>query len=236
MSVPRHTPPDGLTAWDLGNARRELLGLLKNDPSELEVENNPFAFTPQMLSKLHDPKNLNALRAMGGLIGLTMGLRSNLDKGLSPDEDKLEGRVALQDIWQYLEALKKGQIQETSENGRLNEGGHDKSKGINLLLDDSRVREKPKHAESGAAPKYSVSRWPIITSVRLRAEEMKGFSDRKRLFSDNRIPPRKSKTFFELMLRALHDRLLVRFPFIVFILLIDHLEYCSNNFSGVGVL
>ncbi|KAI7903186.1 PMCA-type calcium-translocating P-type ATPase [Cokeromyces recurvatus] len=45
---------------------------------------NPFAFTPEQLSALMDPKNLPLLRSYGGLEGVARGLHSDLQKGLIP--------------------------------------------------------------------------------------------------------------------------------------------------------
>ncbi|KAI9359073.1 PMCA-type calcium-translocating P-type ATPase [Pilaira anomala] len=53
-----------------------------NDPS------NPFAFVPDQLSALMDPKNLPLLRAFGGLEGLARGLQVDLQSGLTPNAPK----------------------------------------------------------------------------------------------------------------------------------------------------
>ncbi|KAI9476101.1 MAG: PMCA-type calcium-translocating P-type ATPase [Benjaminiella poitrasii] len=45
---------------------------------------NPFAFTPEQLSALLDPKNLPLLRTYGGLEGVARGLHVDLQKGLMP--------------------------------------------------------------------------------------------------------------------------------------------------------
>ncbi|KAK2597240.1 hypothetical protein N8I77_013101 [Diaporthe amygdali] len=59
---------------------------------------NKFAFSPGQLSKLLNPKSLNAFYAMGGLAGLEKGLRSDIRSGLSVDEDILDGAVAFEDV------------------------------------------------------------------------------------------------------------------------------------------
>ncbi|KAG0739123.1 hypothetical protein G6F57_011787 [Rhizopus arrhizus] len=46
---------------------------------------NPFAFTPEQLGALIDPKNLPLLRAYGGLEGVARGLHSDLRSGLIPN-------------------------------------------------------------------------------------------------------------------------------------------------------
>jgi len=45
-----------------------------------------FAFTPEQLSTLHSPKNLDAFYKFGGLQGLENGLRTNRFSGLNADE------------------------------------------------------------------------------------------------------------------------------------------------------
>lgn len=67
---------------------------LRSD-SQTEIADNPFAFSPKQLAKLHDPKDLNILRAMGGIDGLVSGLRTDVEEGLSSDEDPLAEKVTL---------------------------------------------------------------------------------------------------------------------------------------------
>jgi len=46
----------------------------------------PFAFTPDELAKLYDPKDLSLLRKMGGVNGLVEGLHTDPINGLCPLE------------------------------------------------------------------------------------------------------------------------------------------------------
>lgn len=50
--------------------------------------NNPFAFVPEQLSALVDPKNMPLLRAYGGLEGVARGLHVDLKSGLIPNAPK----------------------------------------------------------------------------------------------------------------------------------------------------
>ncbi|KAI5369853.1 Putative P-type ATPase, HAD superfamily, P-type ATPase, transmembrane domain superfamily [Septoria linicola] len=73
---------------------------LKPDPGtedDFHRENNPFAFTPGHMSKLLNPKSLGAFHALGGLVGLEKGLRTDRKSGLSVDEDHLQGSVSFED-------------------------------------------------------------------------------------------------------------------------------------------
>ncbi|KAI8878784.1 PMCA-type calcium-translocating P-type ATPase [Backusella circina FSU 941] len=47
--------------------------------------NNPFAFTPDQLAALHDPKNIELLHTYGGLKGVARGLHTNIHSGLVPN-------------------------------------------------------------------------------------------------------------------------------------------------------
>ncbi|EMR71093.1 putative calcium p-type atpase protein [Eutypa lata UCREL1] len=58
------------------------------------VENNPFGFSPGQLTKMFNPKSLSAFYALGGLVGIEKGLRSNRDTGLSIDEKQLPGAIS----------------------------------------------------------------------------------------------------------------------------------------------
>ncbi|KAJ4286014.1 plasma membrane calcium [Collariella sp. IMI 366227] len=61
------------------------------------VSDNKFAFSPGQLSKLFDPKSLDAFYALGGLKGLEKGLRTDRNAGLSPDEQTVDGYVKFED-------------------------------------------------------------------------------------------------------------------------------------------
>ncbi|KEF50827.1 calcium-translocating P-type ATPase, PMCA-type [Exophiala aquamarina CBS 119918] len=69
----------------------------KGDEKDFDVEGNPFAFSPGMLSKLTNPKSLSAFKAVGGLQGLEKGLRTSRTAGLSMDETRLDGHVSFDD-------------------------------------------------------------------------------------------------------------------------------------------
>ena len=73
---------------------------LKEDPgaeADYQVDNNKFAFSPGQLSKLFNPKSLSAFYAMGGLKGLEKGLRTDIQSGLSLDEQYLDGTISFED-------------------------------------------------------------------------------------------------------------------------------------------
>lgn len=79
----------------------DLSDALTPDPGTEDMFNHPknkFAFSPGQLSKLLNPKSLNAFFAMGGLAGLEKGLRTDIKSGLGSDEDILDGSVAFEDV------------------------------------------------------------------------------------------------------------------------------------------
>jgi Ca2+-transporting ATPase len=135
---------------------------LKPDPGnekEFQVEDNKFAFSPGQLGKLINPKNLSALRALGGITGLEKGLRTDLKAGLSVDETTLDGQVTFEDATGVLDR--------------------------NAVTIDPPEPGKPAAARDDS------------------------FKDRVRVFKDNRLPERKSKSLLQLMWIALMDKVLL---------------------------
>ncbi|RMZ78749.1 hypothetical protein DV737_g3741, partial [Chaetothyriales sp. CBS 132003] len=65
--------------------------------ADFQVEDNKFAFSPEQLNKLINPKSLAAFYALGGLAGLEKGLRTDRKAGLSADEGPLDGTVTFQE-------------------------------------------------------------------------------------------------------------------------------------------
>ena len=56
-------------------------------PYNVDVGTGPFAFTPSQLSNLVDPKDLDALQALGGVDGLLQGLGTHTIYGLADGPD-----------------------------------------------------------------------------------------------------------------------------------------------------
>jgi Ca2+-transporting ATPase len=74
---------------------------LSPDPTNedmYDVKDNKFAFSPGQLSKLLNPKSLDAFYALGGLVGLEKGLRTDRNAGLSTDETTLDGAVTFEEV------------------------------------------------------------------------------------------------------------------------------------------
>lgn len=184
--------------------------LLKQD--EPETPNNPFAFNPKQLARLHDPKDLNVLRSMGCLEGLVFGLWTNVEEGLSPEEDFISGSRTLDDVWRMVDTRKRDEA----------EGDICKTKSYEEQYQPDTKKEIERTYTEGTAKRTAsfssarrksslVSRRTTRSSVRSHVAS-KGFSDRKRIFGENRIPARKPKNIFQLMWMALHDKILVHKP------------------------
>lgn len=139
---------------------------LKPDPgteADFERDDNPFAFAPGHMTKLLNPKSLGAFHAMGGLVGLEKGLRTDRNTGLSVDEEELDGNVTFE--------------------------------------------------QATAAPSPSDSDATKVAPPRSHSHAGKGsqsaFTDRKRIFNDNRLPERKAKNIFQLAWMAYNDKILI---------------------------
>jgi Ca2+-transporting ATPase len=163
-------PPRSADSKLEGTSHEDEEDPLKPDPGtehEFSVDNNPFGFSPGQLAKLFNPKNLHALRALGGIQGLERGLRTDLKAGLSLDENILDGQVSFQDAT----------------------GSVDRNASI-----------------EPSAPKRSDTAGTQSATANVHADS---FKDRIRVFKDNRLPERKSKTLLQLMWIALMDKVLL---------------------------
>jgi P-type Ca2+ transporter type 2C len=200
------SPSSAMASSDIGEEKSEQRVLLKQ--GETEILDNPFAFSPTQLAKLHDPKDLNVLRHMGGLDGLIYGLRTDIATGLSPDEDQLHGRITLQDVWHQLETRRKLQMQQGMD--EKVEGSKDEPEKDAEIQEIALETEATRNDSVGSKRNIPMgSRRLTMSSIRTNAPASKGFSDRKRIFSENRIPTRKPKNIFQLMWMTLHDKILV---------------------------
>ena len=141
---------------------------LKPDPqneAEFQVENNKFAFSPGQLNKMINPKSLEAFYALGGLVGLEKGLRTDRHSGLSVDEVDLDGSVSFDEVVRAGSAAK----------------------------DFEPIKRSITSGTMGSPAE--------VTS--------NSFSDRKRIFKDNRLPQKKAKTIWELAWIAYNDKVLI---------------------------
>ena len=138
------------------------------------VQDNRFAYSPGQLSKLLNPKSLDAFYALGGLAGLEKGLRTNRDTGLSIDETSIDGTIPFEDV------APKG----TPKHGALG--------------DKDPVPKDDNPAALGAQTTY-----PAGTP----------YGDRKRVFRENILPEKKTKTLLQLAWITYNDKILILLTF-----------------------
>ncbi|ESZ91241.1 putative Calcium-transporting ATPase 2 [Sclerotinia borealis F-4128] len=147
---------------------------------DFEVENNNFGFSQGQLNKLVNGKNLAAFYALGGLAGLEKGLRTDRRSGLSVDEQALDGTVSFEEA-----------------TAAASRGSPDLSE----------------HSKSSKTPMTKVSSRPSIRSGQEQGhshvQAQGAYSDRKRIFKDNRLPEKKGKSIFELMWITYNDKVLI---------------------------
>jgi Ca2+-transporting ATPase len=199
------SPSSALASSVIEDDRSENAELLNLDDDE-GIPDNPFAFTPRQLSKLNDPKDLNILRSMGGVEGLVYGLRTNVQGGLSADEDLLEGQISYRDVVHELETRKKQRVQDDIDTKSVSNDGDTAAPERH---EDDRGELRRKGSSASAKRKISLKdRTGTVASGTAQAPSG-GFSDRKRVFAENRIPVRKPKNIFQLMWMTLHDKILV---------------------------
>ena len=190
---------------DFGEEKIDKRHLLKR--VEPETPNNPFAFNPKQLARLHDPKDLDVLRSMGGLEGLAFGLWTDVDDGLNPVEDYMSGSRMLDDVWHMVDARKGDATEEDIGKTKSYEDQPEKEKVIERT-NAERTTKRTGSFSSARRKSSLVSRKTTLSSIRSQVLS-KGFSDRKRIFGENIIPARKPKNIIQLMWMALHDKILV---------------------------
>ncbi|KAK7211065.1 hypothetical protein V2G26_018243 [Clonostachys chloroleuca] len=133
-----------------------------------ETEDNKFAFSPGQLSKMLNPKSHNAFYALGGLLGLERGLKTDTNAGLSNDETAVNDSVNYEDV---------------------------------------AAKDSPKYGATGdSLPK---SKTPTTVPTPAHDNKSSRFIDRRRIFSENRLPDKKNKSFLQLAWQTYNDKVLI---------------------------
>ncbi|KAH9902643.1 calcium-translocating P-type ATPase [Cubamyces lactineus] len=173
------------------------------------IDAGPFPFKPYRLASLVDPKNMDMLRDMGGERGLLRGLGTNKKRGL--------GRKALtkaNDASHH--ASFAPNMDSDGRPGTGNEPGagtgasqrHDRHAETTAGDVPKLVVTGPGGEESGGAP---ISEASSVAG----ADDQDGptytatLQDRRRVYGENTLPTRKTKSLLELMWLALKDKVLV---------------------------
>jgi Ca2+-transporting ATPase len=158
----------GISAFTLDSSTHP--DALKPDPGseqDFAVLNNKFAFSPGQLNKMLNPKSLAAFIALGGLPGLEIGLRTDVDAGLSIEETELAGSVSYKEV--------------------------------------TKQYRKLRGTDASALPRPVEVRHVDVTDAGPSSSGSHGgeaFYDRKRVFSDNKLPTKKPVSFLQLMWQA----------------------------------
>ncbi|KAK4032723.1 hypothetical protein C8A01DRAFT_20241 [Parachaetomium inaequale] len=175
-NAPATTPPaaGGSGQKAKGGFQLNVHDALSPDPTNedmYDVQDNKFAFSPGQLSKLLNPKSLDAFYALGGLAGLEKGLRTDRNAGLSTDESALDGAVNFEDV---------------APEGTPKYGSNGDTVPVPKGDSANPAVPPPAHHASGGQ-----------------------FADRKRVFRDNRLPEKKSKSLLELAWITYNDKVLI---------------------------
>ncbi|PMD42124.1 calcium-translocating P-type ATPase [Hyaloscypha variabilis F] len=139
-----------------------------DEEDEDEIVGNPFPLSPKALSILVDSKSIPAFRALGGLRGITRGLRTDSKSGLS-----------------------------------LSEGSLDENESSGLGTGSTSSRPLDYRTFSAAKPRRNNG----FTHGQLTDSEL--YVDRKRIFGENRLPEKKSKSLLEIMWITFNDKVLI---------------------------
>ncbi|KAF5562058.1 Ca2+-transporting ATPase [Fusarium napiforme] len=134
------------------------------------TEKSKFAFSPGQLSKLLNPKSLNAFYALGGIDGIEKGLHTDRNAGLSTDESTVAGEVA------FHEVAPKG---------------------------------TPKHGTTGDAIPESNAEAAVHIPPPEDPNPTGIFCDRKKIFRDNRLPEKKTRSLLEIAWTTYNDKVLI---------------------------
>ena len=230
-SVSRTSPSDTLGIRHADSTPASSKGTEEEQQQKSRLpSNSPFAFTPQELAQLNTPKDLSVLRDMGGVAGLILGLQTNENSGLSPTETILRRKSTREYIRRTI------QEQQTTQNEVIipKEIDDDTLKEFQSVvyhhktMDDIRLR----HSVDTENPPTSLRRRSM--TLKLHSNDQI-FKDRRRIFSENRIPLRKKKNLFQLMWSVLHDKVLVQSLYLCF-LRIDPTMRCCNHLPWFGIL
>lgn len=183
---PTLPPPKPLSHWDNTEEGGVAGDIIEGTGLEDEpVDTGPFAFKPYKLASLLDPKNLDAFEAMGGTDALLKGLGTHPTRGLL---------VGIPDFG----------------GGAPPGGGPGAGSGASQRH-DRHAPMNPDAVESSAppAPLHPSASGVGYTAEHNRDPYLATLQERKRIYGENLLPQRPSKSLLALMWLALKDKVLV---------------------------
>ncbi|KAI8980025.1 calcium-translocating P-type ATPase [Trametes punicea] len=173
------------------------------------IDPRPFPFKPYQLASLVDPKNMNMLRDMGGERGLLKGLGTNKKRGLSR---KALGKAEPASHHASFAS-------QADTDGRPGTGGivgagdgasqrHDRQPETTASDVPKLVVTGPGGEEGGGEPVPEASSENLVDDEEGPTYEA-NLEVRRRVFGENTLPVRKTKSLLQLMWLALKDKVLV---------------------------
>lgn len=172
------------------------------------IDPAPFHFKPYQLASLVDPKNIQALTDMGGSDGLLRGLGTHRKRGLSGELHSPAAHAGSQTNLAHghgdgsSSGAGKGASQRHDPSGgggtsvhavpNIKITGDDGKEGEAELGDEERTAEDVDKVDADDQSAYAAT-----------------MEDRHRVFGENVLPTRKTKSLLQLMWLALKDKVLV---------------------------
>jgi len=162
---------------------------------EADLDVHPFAFNPLQLASLVDPKSLESLENMGGVDAILRGLGTRPNHGLSTKLGQAPSHAA---------GSPDSTCQDFSESHAAD---RDLPKSNIMVTSPAGV---PQGLQSTASHS-GASGVSIPTALQSSEDVYRGsIEDRRRIFGQNIVPQRPSKTLVQLMWLAFKDKVIVR--------------------------
>ena len=172
-----------------------------------EIDAAPFLFKPYQLASLVDPKNLPELTEMGGVTGLLRGLGTHRKRGLSDHE-------AAVDAGSKIDLAAHGPGDGSTTGAGLGASHrHDPSDsggvGVEVVPDIKVIGDDGEEGEAEMGDEAHTAEDARKDDTDYRAAYAATIEDRHRVFGENVLPTRKTKSLLQLMWLALKDKVLV---------------------------
>ncbi|KAI0671871.1 calcium-translocating P-type ATPase [Trametes maxima] len=168
------------------------------------IDPGPFPVKPYQLASLVDPKNMELLQHLGGIRGLLKALGTNKKRGLSA---KALGKTA--DASHHASF-----VPEADKDGRPGAGDEPGAGAGASQRHDRQSSDVPKLVVTGPGGEDGGGS-PIDVPSTNDADDDEGptyvadLTERRRVFGENTLPTRKTKSLLQLMWLALKDKILV---------------------------
>lgn len=182
--------------------------------ADKEIDAGAFKVKPNQLASLVDPKNFPVLREIGGLKGVLRGLGTNGKTGLSGkalihvEENELDEKIV------------QGKDKGSTDDGRPGGGGtagagdgasqrHDRPPSPPMIVVTSPGGEPDGKPSEQAIQEGDDDREQGEDDPKNSATYDANLEERRRVFGENVLPTRKTKSLLQLMWLALKDKVLV---------------------------